>query len=79
MTGENTEEKRYKTKNLIESMSSINVLLKEICDGMIKKKDLQTIGNNDMEENLDEINDNTDNIEEAKIWALSQKQNFVKT
>ena len=32
-----------------------------------------------MEENLDEINDNTDNIEEAKIWALSQKQNFVKT
>ena len=38
LTGENTEEKRYKTKNLIESMSSINVLLKEICDGMIKKK-----------------------------------------
>ena len=50
---------------------------------MVTKKDLESIcceGTENGERSLEDDNDdNTDNIEEAKRWALSQKQNFVKS
>ena len=57
-------------------------MLKDINDKMLKKIELESIsckGNNNVEGNLEDNDKDNDNIEEAKLWALSQKQNFVKT
>ena len=78
-----SESQKLKIDESVSSMlAGLNRCAKEINDGMLKKTDLQTIGtkgNNNVEGNLEDNNDDTDNIEDAKLWALSQKQNFLKT
>ena len=66
-------------ERLLKNNESVFSIVKEINDRMLKKTDLQTIGtkgNKNEEGNLQSNDDDTDNIEDAKLWALSQKQNF---
>ena len=68
-------------ERLLKNNESVFSIVKEINDRMLKKTDLQTIGtkgNKNEEGNLQSNDDDTDNIEDAKLWALSQKQNFLK-
>lgn len=65
-------------ENLIKSL---NETAKKACKEAFDKiyKDLGIINKESQQNNPEEENDSVDNIEDAKLWAVRQKQSFTRT
>ena len=65
-------------KDLIDSLNETAVrVCKETFDKIYQ--DLGIVTNKTQQNNLEEENDSVDNIEDAKLWAIRQKQSCTRT